>query len=842
MIAVDTTQPSQGVWRALKDKASCAYRRAKPYLIPILLMPIGMAMGIPSEGGVAGSKGVKFGKLTLTEADEDRILIVKAGCKKGIHVGPSMHLNVVAEKHPSIKMRIHTQGGQSASLNDFFSIPTLQIKQGHWFVITFDGENIPAARQALRARIESIPAGDQNEIGPVLSFAALRDAIAPSPVPTPTPVTASAPVVVAGQNSFVTVKEGLPSGFSRGYSGKVKQLALGPALVIDNKKLVEANRGLPPTPDEETRFEEAVAVVRTEFEKAMDREATGGEGFTVNARNSRLLKEFAAGALKIIATRRVSTFEATEIFLREFFDVKSDLAADMKAIMDDVILARYGRLATVLEKIDTASTGKVVLVVSTLTPLTALYIAGAGNKIAGVVSEKKLNPESHQVLLLDNAGVAVLTGIPNIVSSIKNGDLVVIDTGENILLNRLSEKDARLFFSCRHAEQKGYDAAVETAPSVPEIVRTLDGREISLVINSEGLGELADGFFPGIGLFRTEFSFMRHADGTQRTEDPSMPELIEYYMQLLRLCSGKPVTIRTFDFSPSKCPPYLNRDFVRESLRIGPEGYLLYDGTSNMLRFESLNYLFRKQIRAFLIATGIVAQESGEAIRPGMMFPMISSAAKFNRVLAILEEEKARLRFQGEPFFPQVKIGTMIELPTAVREAAAIARQADFLCLGTNDLKAALSVEFGSRDAEEAHGVVGGVPPRLLQHIAATAKAGETAGKLVSCCGALASSLPYVPLLVGAGVRGLSVSKSQLGPVAFVLQNITYSRAEEIAMMGSSLGTTEAMDGMLTGRMKALIAGEWKGLAPLRNLMLPTSRSVVEIIALGQQVQSRMSE
>jgi phosphoenolpyruvate-protein kinase (PTS system EI component) len=264
----------------------------------------------------------------------------------------------------------------------------------------------------------------------------------------------------------------------------------------------------------------------------------------------------------------------------------------------------------------------------------------------------------------------------------------------------------------------------------------------------------------------------------------------------------------------------------------------LYNRTQETLKFKNLNELFRKQIRAFLLATGIVAQESGGNIQPGIMFPMISSEARFVLAKQVLEEEKRVLAENEERFFSNLKVGSMIESPSAVRQAGAIAQHADFIGLGTNDLKAATFVELGFRDAEEAVDTIEGIPPKLLRYIHETAKATQDKVERVCCCGVLASSPRYAPLLIGAGVNSLSVSRGQLQAITFLIKNITFRDARDLVEEALGLGTVEEVDRGMDRRLEELLAspgGAWSGLEPIHYLMT-RQRSIQDIIDLGRTI------
>lgn len=816
---------SPGSWlRRARQRLSRGYQRIKPYLIPVLLAPIGMGVGIPTGGGLANGVTIKFGNLTLTRKDAESFLFLKVTSEKGCHVKPATEL-AEAVRGFSAEVRVHKHDGDSGDLKSIMSLLSLEIGKGNIVVVTFQGEEAVEAREAAQHKVDHLAAAGER-LGRILDFSELVEELFPS--------TPSQLVPYAGS---VATEAPLPEGFLRGEPGNYYSVVEGEAFVIDNRRLIDRFLDLPPAENEVKKFQAAVATVAEELERAIENRGEDKNGFSVTARNWRLLRHFSANIQEMIRREGLGTGAAAQLYLKKYQGEDGGLFDDVRAIMEDVILTRYGTIAEVLDQIEVAEKGRMLLVVSTLTPLTALHVAAARDKIKGVVTEKKLNRESHQVILLDDAQIPIVTGLVGLASQLVPGQKILVDSREGIVVADVLSEEAGAYFNRRFYEGKFIRTTISGLEIKPR-VRTLDGREIELLVNTERNSDLLGDDFPGVGLNRTEFSFIHTPDGTLRESEPSLDELFDNYLRFLWVCAGRPAIIRTFDFEPTKRPKYFNRDLIREAIEMGPEGYLLYDGTPETLKFKKLSELFRTQVRAFLLATAVVANKRSGDIQPGIMFPMISSESMFLRAKGIVEEERLFVGQNEESFIPNLQVGSMIETPSAVRQVGAIAQHADFISIGTNDLKAATHIELGFRDAEEAVNAVEGIPPKLMRYIYDTARATEKLVKRVCCCGVLASSPRYAPLLIGAGVNSLSVTRGQLRTISFLVENITFSDARDLVTEVLGLGTVEEADKTIDKRVEGLIkpaGAPWRGLEPIRYLMTG-KRSIQEIIEQGRTI------
>ena len=272
--------------------------------------------------------------------------------------------------------------------------------------------------------------------------------------------------------------------------------------------------------------------------------------------------------------------------------------------------------------------------------------------------------------------------------------------------------------------------------------RTLDGKEIALLANVEGLKEAEEALYNdcgGIGLFRTEFLYM----GAEYF--PSEEVQFDIYRKLMSRMSGKRVVIRTLDLGGDKQASCLKLP-SEVNPAMGCRGFRLY---------QQYPALLKTQLRA-LFRAGCYGQL-------WVLFPMISSPDELLLLQELAEEARKELRRSWTPFSDRVPLGVMIETPAAVLMSAELAKRADFLSLGTNDLtQYTLAMDRRnpslSRRCDLRH-------PAVLQLIQMTAKAARSEGKWLEVCGDLAADPEMTAFFIRNGIRALSVPPDEILPL-----------------------------------------------------------------------------
>ena len=337
-------------------------------------------------------------------------------------------------------------------------------------------------------------------------------------------------------------------------------------------------------------------------------------------------------------------------------------------------------------------------------------------------------------------------------------------------------EDVRAAFTAREAARAEARAA---GPPAPETA-TRDGQRIRLLANVNLLSDAAlarEMNAEGVGLYRSEFPFLIRA---------ALPTEEEQYVIYRRLIAGWPgrvVTFRTLDVGGDKLLAYYD------------EG-----GEENpALGLRSLRFTFRhadvfaQQLRAILRAAA-----GHEALR--IMFPMISSVEDLQAARGALDDCRRQLHQQGLPHNTSPSVGIMVEVPSAVEIIDDLARRADFLCVGTNDLtQFLLAVD---RTNEKVARYFTPHHPAVLRALRRIADAGRRHGKEVSVCGEMAHVPQYASFLVGIGIRTLSANPQYLPAVQAHLAGLTAAdatRRADAALAESTLAGTAAQLGLDDG-------------------------------------------
>lgn len=338
---------------------------------------------------------------------------------------------------------------------------------------------------------------------------------------------------------------------------------------------------------------------------------------------------------------------------------------------------------------------------------------------------------SHAAIMAKAKGIPFVTGIPLSDFLENEAETVIVDgrTGR-VFLDPTGETQER-FESLRQRIQ----IQVKTLEGEAQLqAETFDGYSAKLSANVEMVGdvELLHKYGGhGVGLFRSEYLFLSHP------RIPSEERQYQIYRELVESLQGLPVVIRTFDVGGDK----FGGGFGLEK-----EGnpFLGCRATRMMLKEQGL---FKQQLRAILRASN--------GGRVSILFPFISDVTELRDARAVLEEAKEELRAEGVPFSPSIRVGCMVEIPSAALTCDLLARECDFLSIGTNDLvQYALAVDRGNQDISHLYRPTHPSVIRLIRLVVAEA---TQQGISVSVCGDMAADPRFTALLLGLRVGELSV-------------------------------------------------------------------------------------
>ena len=389
--------------------------------------------------------------------------------------------------------------------------------------------------------------------------------------------------------------------------------------------------------------------------------------------------------------------------------------------------------------------------------------------VAGLITDAG-GKTSHTAIIARAHEIPAVVGLEDITEVIEEGDLLIVDGSAGLVIVNPTPTTVAEFRD-EQRRQMAVEQALLSNRDLP--ARTKDDAEVLLMANIDGPDEI-DGALEhgavGIGLTRTEFLFM---------VGDRIPDEETHYrsaVDALHRMSGRPVTIRTFDLGADKLAGFL------EEARLDEVNPALGLRSTRLCLHELGRTLFRTQLRGLLRASVHGPMR--------LMFPMISGVGELREAKRVLEEVKAQLRHEGVPFDEQVKVGIMIEMPSAAMVADLLAPEVDFFSIGTNDLiQYTMAVD---RVNELVSYLYEPLHPAILRLVQTITRAGQAAGVSVSVCGEMAGDPVVAPVLVGLGLSELSMSAVAIPEVKAVLR--ATSKKELEALCEKLLKLPTAMD------------------------------------------------
>jgi phosphoenolpyruvate-protein kinase (PTS system EI component) len=523
-------------------------------------------------------------------------------------------------------------------------------------------------------------------------------------------------------------------------------LAIGHARVLSHPSEAPVRDPVPPeeAPAEAERAREALRGAAAELERiaaSLRAQGRAEDAEIVETGALMAADPLLESALSEAVTQRGRSAAAALV------EVTEEHAAAIASLPDAVLAARAddvrslgrraARIAAGAPEDGPQNGSDFILVAEDLGPAD---VAEHGEQLAGIALSGG-GVTAHAAIVARSLGIpmTVLAG-PGLRDATP-GTPIVVDGGEGTVILHPSAGRAELAgaASADRAHARARERAESALPAV-----TADGRRIRVLVNAATPAEIRAGLSvgaEGAGLIRTELAFLDAPGWPTRQQHERM------LAPLLAGLAGRTATIRVLDFGGDKLPP-----FLRAEPRRGIELLLAHPGA------------FRAQLAAIADVAG------GADVR--VLLPMVRGADDVRVTRAILDT------LGGE-----LELGAMIELPEAALAAGEIAAECDFLSIGTNDLThATLGTD------RFAHGEAPAHDPRVLSHIAATARAAEAAGIPLEVCGEAASDPLTVPLLIGLGTDELSVGAARVGAVRAWVRALDHGEAEQLARRALEAG------------------------------------------------------
>jgi phosphotransferase system enzyme I (PtsI) len=427
--------------------------------------------------------------------------------------------------------------------------------------------------------------------------------------------------------------------------------------------------------------------------------------------------------------------------------------------------------------------GPVIVLAHDLTPgetarLNRKYVLGFATEVGGHTS--------HTAILAGALEIPAVVGLGRFVGDLTGGETVILDghTGEVII-----DPDAEAV-----AEYQGALVRFRSVAQRRESLRTVaaetaDGVRVQLMGNiefPEEVGHCTERGADGVGLYRTEFLYLG------QDKEPTEKDHFAAYSRVVQAFPGKPVVIRTLDLGADKVPGAVEQYMSRTANPVL---------SLRSIRLSLHNRaLFKVQLRAILRAA------VGGDVR--IMFPLVSSLLEFRQAKAIVSDVMEDLEEEGIPFARNVPVGMMVEVPAACVMAEEFAREVAFFSIGTNDLiQYTLAVDRSDPSVASLYNAGDPSILRLIRHVIDVGRRHEIP---VTVCGQMSSDPVFVPLLIGMGLRQLSVTPHVIPEIKEVLRQLTVPEAERIAGHAMTLELARDVESFLHNELKQLLPDNFR--------------------------------
>jgi len=550
--------------------------------------------------------------------------------------------------------------------------------------------------------------------------------------------------------------------------GKIlKGIGVSPGIVIGKAVILERQRTrfVPrritarEVGSEVRRFREAIIKSKRELQEIKERILE--KGFKqhsyildvhIKLMEDRMLRD---ETIKMIKEQLVNTEWALEVTLdkiSEAFDSIEDdylreRKEDIKHVVDRILRNLTGRELRKIEDLEE----EMIVVAHDLSPADTIQLNL--KRVIGFATDMG-GKTSHTAIVARSLEIPAVVGLEDVTAYVGGGETIIIDGTEGVVIVEPSQATVKAF-RLRQQHYRYLERELLKYSSLK--AETQDGYHLALEANIELVDEIPSVIqygAEGIGLYRTEYLYLSRR--TLPTED----EHFQVYKKLAEEIAPYSVTIRTLDLGGDKFASHIE----------------LAEEMNPAMGLRAIRFcikekeIFKTQLRGILRAS-IYGNLK-------ILLPMISGVEELRQVKAILEETKEELMARGVPFDPNIPLGVMIEIPSAAVTADILAREVDFLSIGTNDLiQYSLAID---RVNEHVSYLYEPLHPAILRSIKGVVNVAHKAGIEVGICGEMAADPLYTLIFLGMELDELSMNAIAIPRVKKVLRRATIAEGERL--------------------------------------------------------------
>jgi phosphoenolpyruvate-protein phosphotransferase (PTS system enzyme I) len=556
-------------------------------------------------------------------------------------------------------------------------------------------------------------------------------------------------------------------GVSPGY-------AIGRAHFVDRRKIKVPHAHLSDdeVTDELDRFRKALSISESQISDLKTRlQSAGEEHYLILDAHQLMLRDemLVDGTCQLIREQHLNAEWALKKVLRSIKQVFDNIddeyfrerRSDVDFVGDRILRNLLGKDQPTLDHMAAGS----VVVAHDLSPADTAQIleTSAGGFVTEVGGRT-----SHTAIMARSLELPAVVAVDGLTEYVGTGDIVVIDGSNGRVhvnptpeeIQRYQQRQAAYNVERAKLDTERMDNAVSLDGHLIEVRGNIELPEEAPIVIEHGAH--------GVGLFRTEFLFM------QRKALPDEEEQYQRYIEVLDACSPEPATIRTLDLGGDKLS-----NFVK-----------IEDESNPVMGLRAIRLCLK---RPELLKTQARALLRASAHGPlQVMVPLVSRISEIRSVKSVFKACRAELDAEGVPMDDDIPFGIMIEVPAAALMARQLANEVDFFSIGTNDLiQYTLAVDRGNPHVAHMYAPL---HPAMLSLLSTISKAGQSADIDVSMCGEMAGDPICLPIVLGIGLKSLSMNATSIPLIKTMIRNLRIEDCRTLVSSVSGLQSSEQVE------------------------------------------------